>query len=615
MTKEKGVLPVDSQTQFLKDIMAKKLKVPEYQRGYSWEKEHVIRLFQNIIDKFSNYIDNKQKEMVPLYLGNIMIKKSRNNNEQFYEIIDGQQRLTTLMMLVKLINEKSGKDFSNIKLELLENDQNQINDLKIVVEKFDLETTNKKYKKIFENTYHKIQVNYIYLNELINDCLKNLDLSDEVFFEELYNFIKEYIYFIVVNVNEDLPLSEVVKIFNELNTAGMNLLNGDVFKITYYSFLCNNSSDTTDILTEIDKNYEKINQLNNEIISYNTQKEKNIINDIIEKISMNDVLTLYKHIIAYGCNMTKTDSQKGNEEFFEMCFKLVEKDKSSKVVKLLDLNIFSKLVDIFCECCSNFLLPNNEENGEVNLYIKLFRYTRYNRFWTLPYFVAFYDWYHKFDSSCENCGVDNYEINYKSILDIMKKAFAIMYVNTIRYFKIVESVKDEIIEIYRGIAIEDNMAIEDNKTSSIESDIEAIMTLPIYGKSWRKYFLPCLIVSIQYEIEEKNENFSYLECLSLFLSKNQSLNCDHIIPREYFKSINDNEIYNTIGNLILLEENLNKSAQDKPLVKKRDKYQQSKFRQVREFCKVHDSTNWGNKKDIEIRRNSMNKKILSFLKR
>ncbi|MDO6995051.1 DUF262 domain-containing protein [Brachyspira innocens] len=69
--------------------------IPEYQRGYKWNEEDVEALL-NDIDKFEGG-ENK------FYcLQNITIKKQQDN---IYEVIDGQQRLTTLSILLSYLGE------------------------------------------------------------------------------------------------------------------------------------------------------------------------------------------------------------------------------------------------------------------------------------------------------------------------------------------------------------------------------------------------------------------------------------------------------------------------------------------------------------------------------
>ena len=68
-------------------------EVPIYQRNYAWEKDEISALIQDVYDAF---IVNKQT----YYIGTLV---SFHKGDQIYEIIDGQQRLTTIYLILKAL--------------------------------------------------------------------------------------------------------------------------------------------------------------------------------------------------------------------------------------------------------------------------------------------------------------------------------------------------------------------------------------------------------------------------------------------------------------------------------------------------------------------------------
>jgi uncharacterized protein with ParB-like and HNH nuclease domain len=72
-----------------KMIAGNKIFVPNYQRAYSWITEKHVKQF--LID-LNDYIDSQTK--TPYYFGHFLFEKSSNADS--YNIIDGQQRLTTI---------------------------------------------------------------------------------------------------------------------------------------------------------------------------------------------------------------------------------------------------------------------------------------------------------------------------------------------------------------------------------------------------------------------------------------------------------------------------------------------------------------------------------------
>lgn len=65
--------------------------VPLYQRGYAWEEKHIVQLIDDVMD-----IDSNDQ----YYIGSLIVYKRDNE----FEVIDGQQRLTTLYLLLKFLN-------------------------------------------------------------------------------------------------------------------------------------------------------------------------------------------------------------------------------------------------------------------------------------------------------------------------------------------------------------------------------------------------------------------------------------------------------------------------------------------------------------------------------
>ncbi|MCB0457892.1 MAG: DUF262 domain-containing protein [Flavobacteriaceae bacterium] len=87
--------------------------IPVYQRPYSWTEEHLKKLIKNI---FVNCKESHNfEELSPFFLGTIQLAP----NNDGYDVIDGQQRLTTLLILLKILNkEYSLNNENNFSLSL-----------------------------------------------------------------------------------------------------------------------------------------------------------------------------------------------------------------------------------------------------------------------------------------------------------------------------------------------------------------------------------------------------------------------------------------------------------------------------------------------------------------
>lgn len=100
-----GVVMNDYELLNLKDIFnhgERAFVIPEYQRGYSWEKRHR----EDLISDIKNLFISSYKH----YVGTIVASYKRNietSEVSIYNIVDGQQRLTSLMILLSVLyNQK-----------------------------------------------------------------------------------------------------------------------------------------------------------------------------------------------------------------------------------------------------------------------------------------------------------------------------------------------------------------------------------------------------------------------------------------------------------------------------------------------------------------------------
>ncbi|MDE0015407.1 MAG: DUF262 domain-containing protein, partial [Candidatus Poribacteria bacterium] len=94
---------IKSETKTVRELLNNRYTLDYYQREYNWQKEQVEELLDDLTNKFlENYKENHDYEAVDNYshyfLGSIVISKKEKTNER--SIVDGQQRLTTLMLFL-----------------------------------------------------------------------------------------------------------------------------------------------------------------------------------------------------------------------------------------------------------------------------------------------------------------------------------------------------------------------------------------------------------------------------------------------------------------------------------------------------------------------------------
>jgi len=96
-------------------------RIPQYQRAYSWQKKHREDLFSDILNTWK--AGNDRSHFMATLVGLRRDKRTIITDEyQVIEIVDGQQRITTLIILLKAIakaldrsqpdEEKTGRELN-----------------------------------------------------------------------------------------------------------------------------------------------------------------------------------------------------------------------------------------------------------------------------------------------------------------------------------------------------------------------------------------------------------------------------------------------------------------------------------------------------------------------
>ena len=138
------------------DLNDKKFRIPLYQRAYTWGEDEVEQLLNDL--KLSK--EKKEKEETDYFIGNIVVEDKNG----ILNIIDGQQRLTTIFLISKIINE----NYFELDYEIRENDKLFLNDFKRDNYKKKREEYNAHIQ--FERNIDKI----LQFEEEYEDCLKDL---------------------------------------------------------------------------------------------------------------------------------------------------------------------------------------------------------------------------------------------------------------------------------------------------------------------------------------------------------------------------------------------------------------------------------------------------------
>lgn len=208
--------------------------LPIYQRRYEWKSEQWDRLWDNIIEQLNN--DDKNKKN-PAFLGSIGLKLIGDEGGNVkYEIIDGQQRITTIVLFLAAIRDTY---FDNLKiintvnslLKLDYDESKRIEHKKKLVLAYQDETC---LKSIISEL--KLPTN---ANNNVVDCYKHFKAKLEAGYDPtlLIDSIltKFQIVWITIQDCDDAP-----KIFETLNSAGIGLEQIDHIRIHILTYIDEN---------------------------------------------------------------------------------------------------------------------------------------------------------------------------------------------------------------------------------------------------------------------------------------------------------------------------------------------------------------------------------------
>jgi uncharacterized protein with ParB-like and HNH nuclease domain len=186
--------------------------IPLYQRDYDWGEEHITQLIRDISDK------QKEDQNSTYYIGTLIVNYNKSG---YYEVIDGQQRLTTLWILLAALKNGTENDKINLDFECRESAKET---LEALYKKSDDGLIDNEYTTI--KTAYKICKNYIANNGINNDGFKT--------------YLLKNVKIIRVTLPENTDLNHYFEI---MNTRGEQLEKHEILK---YKFI-------TQITAESDK--------------------------------------------------------------------------------------------------------------------------------------------------------------------------------------------------------------------------------------------------------------------------------------------------------------------------------------------------------------------------
>jgi len=349
--------------------------IPDYQRPYAWEESQCQTLWDDIFTfAFPDNNYEKFEKNEEYFLGSIVTFENENNKK---EVIDGQQRLTTLMLLLRAFyakfnnmqddNSKSTRD--RIAQCLWKTDEFGKADLNVLKIDSEVATDNDKdefldilktgiVSKDQKSNYAK---NYIFFQQKIDDFLREFPS----YFAYLpARILGNCILLPIEAESQDTAL----RIFSTLNNRGLPLSDADIFKAQFY------------------KHYSTKNQKDDFIEKWKELEEiSGKIFRPLNGIPMDELFTRYMYFIRSKQGI-KSSTTEALRKFYEKGkYAILKQDETLPNLKIL--------VDFW-----NDIYNQNPERFPANILRKLFvlNYAP-NGMWT--YFLSVYFLHNKNESN------------------------------------------------------------------------------------------------------------------------------------------------------------------------------------------------------------------------
>ncbi len=547
--------------------------IPIYQRPYSWGETEVSKFIRDIFISYWGY-EKKIESQEPMFIGTMQLSEVKSEKNQY--IIDGQQRITTFSLLFKYLNLT-------------------MNDLKLKTE------VNNGTQQILYDECINLPIDECMklpnlAEENNNQYIKNLKTIDSIFQEQIEdeNFDVEKfsahlltnIFFVVIETRAGL--SKTIQIFNAINTTGLDLNGGNIFKIRMYEYLTVIKEESNECFNEISELYEKIDVLN---------KEYKV------NVDINQMLREYKDILISKYDMPNVLFELNANTFFDRLFDtILGNQKWNNFSKASSIELSIQDLDRIIENRFKWQAEWENFSDETKCIYHFLRHSRYSKYWN---FIFVY-WFKKGT-------VDMNELNH--LHTQLNKLF---FLYSVTCDRVINNVKSFIYKLYKNIYNEDDKIIEsidkkikekhgyDSNKDSKEKLEETLSNNIFYNA--KKKNLICRLSALL----EGDKNFKMLF--------EEPIDIEHIQPQtDDSKNANDWDLHlhlkNSIGNLTILERNLNRAISNDEK-KKAEAYKTSKYKIVQKLSDEKDYSfkNWSVdecKKRLEIEKNKITDYIFS----
>jgi len=511
----------------IRKIFTESYIIPDFQRPYTWEKEHCHTLWEDVVDFYNGGTDDDEK----YFLGNIVVHKT---GEKF-AVIDGQQRLTSLLLLIKALHSRAGTYSALQSCYRISNkrDGSLTEELRVKSEVIAEDAENLR-KIIFDDIESAdncpLTTNYKLFVERIDEWLRN-NGSDSNAFNMLIDTFLDKVVLLPINCDSE---DDALTIFQTINDRGISLSDSDIFKAKLYKFAPENKRPQF---------IENWNSLNNPVWLFR----------------------IYMHIIRADADDTSKET--ALRTFF-----------TNRQWNRLNENNWMMIMESLIKI--NSVLDNwEEENYGVIDSLWAILETYPNQYWNYPIYVFL----HKYGVYSETTGFTLQSDHVAKLETLLKE--------TIKYYFIkglvdnsVNTIKDITFKVCADIALERDYLPTFNAGITIND--KEIAKSKLDNSSLSRYTRGIIILAAYL-----NPNQNKTKLADMLWGK---YDIEHILPKSWnnydgWTEYSHKEYIDCIGNLMLLERKINIKAQNEYLKKKKIQYANSVVQDALDMLNISDS--------------------------
>lgn len=293
--------------------------IPSYQRGYRWDKDQVEDLLNDLFE----FITTSKSKEEKYCLQPIVVKQLADGR---YEVLDGQQRLTTIYILLYRLK----KDISVINLFSLE---------------YETRPDSATFLNNIDEKINSKNADYFYISSAfgtINNWLTVATRNKANITTKLFDAIVESIEFIWYEIKNDV---DPIDVFTRINIGKIPLTNAELVKAVFLSK--NNLSLGYASSEEDDKDFSKILSLKQNAIALEWDRIEKVLQDPKVWGFIYGGTTTYETRIDYLLDLRSHKSHSDKNKYFSFKY-FYDKVKSVRGNKSL-LNEFTKSNTTFIE--------------------------------------------------------------------------------------------------------------------------------------------------------------------------------------------------------------------------------------------------------------------------